>query len=41
MDTYSWTENIKRIAIENIKGYDVTFNKQLIKVGETRVFERD
>lgn len=41
METYNWSENIKRVVIENIKEYDVMFNKQIIKAGETIVFKRD
>lgn len=40
METYSWSDNIERVVIENIKGYDVVFNGKVIKSKETRVFER-
>lgn len=38
METYSWSHNIKNVVVKNECSYDITFNKALVKQGETKVF---
>lgn len=40
METYSWSYNIERVIIENMKNYEVMFNNNIINGKETKVFER-
>ena len=38
IETYSWSDNIKRAVIQNQKGHSLNFNGEEIAPGETRVF---
>ena len=35
MEIYSWSDNIERVIIKNIKKYDIKVDEQLIKAGDT------
>lgn len=41
METYSWSDNIKRAVIKNDTGYSLKFNRIDISMGETVIFTPD
>lgn len=38
METYSWSDNIMRAVIKNDCSYNIEFNHEEIKMGETKIF---
>lgn len=41
METYSCSDNIKKIIIKNMTEVPLSFNNEIINVEETRVFEME
>lgn len=41
METYSWSDNIKKVVIKNECSYNIAFNKEPVLQGETRVFLKE
>lgn len=38
LETYSWSDNIKQAVIKNTRDRDITFNKEIVKPGEIKIF---